>query len=62
MTALDRGYGSGMTEESKPRAAAEGTPDEQAAGDTDCSRCGGSGLLDEDDCPTCKGTGRVTKS
>lgn len=36
--------------------AAPGTP---GTGENLCSRCGGSGRIDQHDCPDCGGTGRV---
>jgi len=35
-------------------------PGTEGSGEDICRKCGGSGKIDGEDCPDCKGTGKVT--
>jgi RecJ-like exonuclease len=53
---------SGDEEEDEPMAPGDEAPeDDDWVGVIVCTQCGGSGVVDGDDCPTCDGTGQLTK-
>jgi RecJ-like exonuclease len=50
-------------EQDEPMAPGDEAPaDDDWVGVTVCEHCGGSGVVDGDDCPECGGTGQTTKA
>ncbi len=62
LSALARGYGTGMSDDPDLRPGDEAPPESASVGENLCPECGGDGVKDGAECPACGGTGRVTEA